>query len=310
MKTHKEPFWPGREVIYNIEDDWIFEGEEKFPELGNLTQKVQIAELEGFGKCLIMDGITQIGESVDSIYTEALVAPALLSSESRKKCLIIGGGDGAAARELLKQKDVEFVRLVDISETVVKKTQEFIPSFWNGCQNDPRLEIKIADAFAEIEKMGEKGEKFDIIVMDLTDFSNEEYTPFSTSTADHLYTEKSLSSIRKILSSEGVFVAQAQELSPFSYEEHKRMAGLVSKAFPENPAYSYRIFIELFGCWESFIMASPKKGWNPLESMRSIGKNDAILANIGVAADDRQAYLEYLKSMFALPPNLSKKIAD
>jgi len=306
---HQEPLWPGREVIYDLKNDWVFDHTESFPKLDNLTQRVQIGDFEGFGRCLVIDGITQIGEAIDKIYTDALIYPPMILSKSRKKWFIAGGGDGAAAREILKSNNVEKIELVDISKTVIEKTQEFIPSFWNNCQKDKRLDIKIDDVFLEAKKIKNEGKKlFDVVVMDLTDFSNEEYTPFKHSTADHLYTEEGLRNFHDILSPEGIFVVQSQELSIFSHEEHKRTLNILKKIFPEKSVFSYRIFIELFNCWQSFIITSPKANWNPLENLTSNKNTNAILSDMGIAKNDQGTFIEYLKSMFALPPEIKNKL--
>ena len=67
-----------------------------------------------------MDGTVQLTEVIDPVYTAALVSAAL-RVDARRRWLIIGGGDGATAREALRFADTESVHLVDISRTVINR---------------------------------------------------------------------------------------------------------------------------------------------------------------------------------------------
>ena len=64
-----------------------------------VQSRVQIGDFEEFGRGLLIDGTVQLTEVSDPIYTPALVFPAALLAASRARWLIIGGGDGATARE-------------------------------------------------------------------------------------------------------------------------------------------------------------------------------------------------------------------
>lgn len=145
--VHVESVGPGRRLLLKQKGPWLFEGEERFPTLDGIQQRVQIGEFEEFGRGLVIDGATQLAEAIDAAYTTALVFPAALLADSRRRWLILGGGDGAAAREALRFRDTESVQLVDISRLVIDVTQKLIPSFWAGCQHDQRLDICTCDAW-------------------------------------------------------------------------------------------------------------------------------------------------------------------
>src|SRR5262245_24429510 len=189
--VHMESVGPGRRLLLQRKGPWLFEGEEQFPTLGGIRQQVQIGEFEEFGRGLVIDGATQLAEAIDATYTTALVFPAALLASSRRRWLIIGGGDGAAAREALRFRDTQSVQLVDISRMVIDQTQKLIPSFWAGCQHDQRLEIFTRDAWEILRGMAARRELADVMIFDLTDPEEAAYTPFSESSADHLYTEAS-----------------------------------------------------------------------------------------------------------------------
>lgn len=255
---HVEKAGRGRGIVHRLKGPWLFEGTEEFPELGGMKQTAQIGEFEEFGRGLVIDGMAQLAEAIEPTYTTTLVFPAALMADSRKRWLIAGGGDGAAPREALSFRDTEHVKLVDISPAVIAKTQKLIPSFWGGCQADPRLEIITRDVFAVMREMAAHGEQVDVLISDLTDPEDPEYTPFAESTADHLYTEEGLRLFAECLAPNGVFAMQAQELSLIRWQGHRRLRQMLNMAF--SHVYSYRIFIEFFGYWESFLVAS-NRGW-------------------------------------------------
>ena len=64
-------------------------------------------ESKGFGKVLILDKDVQSTERDEYIYHETLVHPAMLTHPEPKRVLIVGGGEGATLREVLKHPTVE-----------------------------------------------------------------------------------------------------------------------------------------------------------------------------------------------------------
>ncbi|MGJ8672380.1 polyamine aminopropyltransferase [Rubritalea sp.] len=69
--------------------------------------------LTGNLRCYI-NGHIQFSANDEHIYHEQLVHPAFLINQSAKRVLILGGGDGMAAREVLKYPHVEEIVLVDL----------------------------------------------------------------------------------------------------------------------------------------------------------------------------------------------------
>ena len=67
-------------------------------------QRIQIFDSYTYGRVLALDGIVQLTEKDESAYSEMMVHPAINSLKHPKNILIIGGGDGAVAEELLKYK--------------------------------------------------------------------------------------------------------------------------------------------------------------------------------------------------------------
>src|SRR5262249_60074794 len=78
-------------------------------------QKIEIVEFTDFGKALLLDGALQSVEDDEYIYHEALVQPAMCLHANPRRVIIIGGGEGACAREVLSHPCVEQVVMVHLA---------------------------------------------------------------------------------------------------------------------------------------------------------------------------------------------------
>lgn len=284
---------------------WLFEGEESFPALGGLRCCVQIGDFDEIGRTLVIDGTVQLSEVIDPVYTTSLVFPAALLAPSRRRWLIVGGGDGAAAREALRFRDTELVRLVDVSRVVIEQTQALIPSFWAGCQRDSRLEIITRDATRVMAEMVDREEQVDVLVYDLSDPSTDDITPFSESPADDLYSEAAFRAASRCLRPGGVFVAQMAELSQLQWRAHARGRRLLSRVF--RHVHSYRTHIEPFGYSESWILASDHEGVG--DPTREVDV-DARLAELYTGDATGLYDGAWHRQLFTLPPWLRRTLSE
>lgn len=228
-------------------------------------QEIIIADLEDFGRSLILDGYIQSSEADEFIYHEFLVHPAMILHPSPRKVLIIGGGEGAVLREVLKHNSVEEATMVDIDEDVVKLSKEYLPMMHRNAFSDPRARVLIEDGKKYIE---ETSEKFDVVVLDLTD-------PYSSHIAQELYTVELYRRVYSILNDDGVIVTQAGS-SFFFRDTYNGVRNAIVKVFPY--IMEYQVWIPSFGYACNFILGSKShdpKAVNP-------EKVDEILAKRGV----------------------------
>lgn len=300
--THFEMVSPGRTLALKLERDWIFDGEERLPAPGDPVARIQIGDFTEFGRGLVIDGTVQLTETIDALYTTSLVFPAALAARRRARWLVLGGGDGATPREALRFRDAESVRLVDISRVVIERTQELIPSFWDGCQRDPRLALEVRDAWDALRETAARDERVDVLVYDLSDPGNAETNPFTESAADRLYSAEAFRLAARCLGQDGVFVAQMAELSGVRSDDHFRAREALARVF--RHVYSYRTHVEPFGYSESFIVASNREdGWDPSRGDRV----EATLAEV-YTHDWRSAYSgRWHEHLFTLPPSLDAR---
>ncbi|MEM7552456.1 MAG: polyamine aminopropyltransferase [Bacteroidota bacterium] len=117
---------------------------------------------------LFINGNQQLSSLDEELYHEPLVHPVMKLAKEHKKILVLGGGDGAAVRELLKYPEIESIKLVDLDPvmTDLGKENEILLSINEGALNDPKVEIINQDGFKFLE---EENDFYDVIIIDLPD---------------------------------------------------------------------------------------------------------------------------------------------
>lgn len=89
----------------------------------------------------------------------------LNSHPNPERVLIVGGGDGGVAREVIKHPQVTVVHQVEIDDRVVELSKQYLP--WMACGfNNPKLQLHIGDGF---EFLKTHCEEFDVIITDSSD---------------------------------------------------------------------------------------------------------------------------------------------
>ncbi len=208
-------------------------------------QDVQIVETPAYGKMLVLDGLVQSSEDDEHVYHEALVHPGMIAHPNPKTALIIGGGEGATLREILRYHSIERVTMVDIDGELVEACKTHLPEWHQGSFDDPRTEVVIGDGRAYLETTERT---FDIVICDITDFLDH-------GPAMRLYTREFYELIASRLSPDGVLIVQALETAISDDEEHAMLVRTIGEAFPI--VRSHLTFVPSFGFPWGFITASP-----------------------------------------------------
>lgn len=212
-------------------------------------QEIVLAELDGFGRTLIIDKFVQSTELDEYLYHESLVHPAMVLHPNPRRVLIIGGGEGAALREVLKHSTVEEAVMVDIDDVVVEFSKKYLEFIHRGSFYDPRVEVIIMDGFEYVRKTGEK--RFDVVILDLTD-------PYVSEIAKPVYSSESIKEVYRILSDDGVIATQAGN-SFFYDKSYNYVLNNIRMFFKYTT--EYWVWIPSFGYACNFIVGS--KTQNP-----------------------------------------------
>jgi spermidine synthase len=118
---------------------------------------------------LFLNGNLQFSSTDEYRYHEALVHPAMIVSNSPKRVLVLGGGDGLALREILKYPSVERVTLVDLDPEMTKLSNRFplLARLNQQSFSDPRVQVINEDAFIWVEQTNEP--LYDAAIVDFPD---------------------------------------------------------------------------------------------------------------------------------------------
>ena len=159
-------------------------------------QRLRVFENPRYGRVLTLDGVVQVTEGDEFIYHEMLSHVPILAHGAAKRVLIIGGGDGGMAREVLRHRAVEHVTMVEIDAGVVEFSKQYLPAISAGAFNDPRLKLVIADGAAFVR---DSTEQFDVVISDSTD-------PIGP--GEVLFTDTFYGHVKRRLATGGIFVTQ------------------------------------------------------------------------------------------------------
>jgi len=129
-------------------------------------QAIEVHDTVPFGKLFRLDGHFMTSERDEFFYHENLVHLAALTHPRPESALIVGGGDGGSAEELLKHPSIRAVTLAEIDSAVVDVARRYLAAVHRGALDDPRLTLEIGDGFAYVRAATQR---FDLIVLDLTD---------------------------------------------------------------------------------------------------------------------------------------------
>lgn len=225
---------------------------------------------------LYLDGNIQFSSLDEYRYHEALVHPAMSLAKKREEILILGGGDGMAAREILKYPEVKSITIVDLDEAVTDlcKNNNLIKKINKNSLIDKKVRIVNEDAFGFLENTN-KG--YDLIIVDLPDPNNEALSK--------LYSTVFYRLIYRALNRGGITTIQST--SPyFANKAYWCIRKTVAHEFKNSSGYHANV--PSFGQW-GFTIAS--KGFIDF-------KNIKLRKDLKFLTDD------LMKSMFIFPKDV------
>ena len=128
-------------------------------------QELLITDTYEYGRVLMLDGAYQLTERDEFTYSEMMAHVPMCAHRNPENVMIIGGGDGAIMREVLKHECVKKCTLIDIDERVIACSKQYLP--FAGCAfSDARADVKCMDAMKYIR---ETEERYDVVIIDSTD---------------------------------------------------------------------------------------------------------------------------------------------
>jgi spermidine synthase len=230
---------------------------------------------------LFLNGNLQFSSRDEYRYHEALVHPALATLPGAKRVLILGGGDGLAAREVLKYPNVESITLVDLDArmTTLFRANRLLAAMNQGSLTSPKLKITNSDALIWLEK---NPDVFDLVLIDFPDPSNY--------SLGKLYSSAFYRLLEKHLSDRGLLVIQAT--SPF-YARKSYWCIVATLEDAGLKAAPYHAYVPSFGEWGYII--GGRRDYVPPQSF---------------PVATRYLTPDTLKTMFDFPADMSRVPAE
>ena len=253
-------------------------------------QHLVIFENPTWGTVLMLDGVCQLTTCDEFVYHEMMAHVPLMALAAPTRVLVIGGGDGGVLREVLKHPSVTKATLCEIDRAVVDLSLKHYPQVADGCFDDARADVVIADG---LEYVADTREKFDAIIVD----SSEPIGPSAV-----LHTRAFFTDCKRALKAGGILVTQNG--LPFLFPEHLRA--------------TTQIFASLFAASSPYMCTQPCYFGGPF-ALNAASDGDDLL---GVSAKTltsrmsrRRIEARYYTpaghlAAFALPGYVEKAIAE
>tara|TARA_B000000477_G_scaffold70722_1_gene59355 strand:- start:537 stop:1379 length:843 start_codon:yes stop_codon:yes gene_type:complete len=161
-------------------------------------QNILIFDSKYFGRILTLDKVIQITEFDHFYYSEMLSHIPIITHGKVKRVLIIGGGDGAIAHEVLKHNSIKEVFICEIDQDVINLSIKYLKKINFGSLKNPKVKIIIEDASQFIKRNNFKN-YFDLIIAD---------RPDPIGPGKNLFKIKFYKDIKNALSNSGIAVFQ------------------------------------------------------------------------------------------------------
>lgn len=273
------------EAIYRRMEKVLAAGRTRF-------QDYFIFQTGAFGKVLVLDKDVQSTERDEYIYHETLVHPAMLAHPNPRSVFIVGGGEGATLREVLRHPTVEKAVMCDIDDELVEMARRLLPEWHQGAFDDPRAQVVTEDARGWLEN---HPDTYDVIIVDLNDPVGQD------NPARMLFTVEFYELLKRRLNPGGLMAMQAGMILLTHHKMHPVVHNTVKQVFRHTR--SYRNYIPGFMLNFGFIVAS--------DAVDITGLSEGILETRIVERSLALRHLDaaFTEAMFVLPKDLKEAIA-
>lgn len=182
-------------------------------------------------RLLFLDGNLQSMKIGERELHETLVHPTMFAHPNPKHVAVIGGGEGATIREILKHETVESVTMIEVDEMLVDIAREHL-AYMNDCSDiigvadncfdDAKTTLIydnahtwFKDRYGKTATKGKAVEKFDVIILDAFEPKEEQAMYKDVAFMDSIYAAMSDDGVF------GIFVG-----APFSIHDPKPDVGV------------------------------------------------------------------------------------
>ncbi len=258
------------------------EVEEKIFETKSEYQKIEVYKSKKLGNILVLDEIAMFSEKDEFIYHEMLSHVPICTHADPKNILIVGGGDGGVAREVLRHEGVN-VDLVEIDEEVINVCKKYFQKV--VCEDNERLNVIIKNGMDFICGADEKS--YDIVLVDSTDPSD---------LSSELFDPAFYAQVNRVLKDDGLMALQGGSYW-MDLDGHKKILRTAANLFTIAMPYRYQMYCYPGVNW-NFILASKK--YHPTADI-NLQRADLLEGNRYYTSDIH-------KASFVVPKYIKKEL--
>lgn len=218
-------------------------------------QKIDFYKSDTFKTFFTLDDLMMVNQKDEFIYHDMIVHPAMATNPNIKRVLIIGGGDGGTAREVLRYKNIESVVMCEIDELVFRMCQKHLPQTASGVEEDSRMTLVFDDGLAYVRNS--EANSFDLILVDSTD-------PISV--GEGLFTTEFYNECYRVLSEDGILINQHE--SPYFEKyanEMKKSHNKIKEVFNIAEVYQFHMPTYPSGHW---LFGFASKKYHPITDIK------------------------------------------
>lgn len=220
---------------------------------------------------LYLDGFVQFSSDTEQNYHLCLADIPWVAASFRNKfpsrVLILGGGDGLAARNFLKNNSLKSVTLVELDPAMINlgTLHPLMRDYNKGSLSNPKVEVIVADAFRWVHENQEtlRG-RFDVIVVDFPAPKNL--------TLARLFSAEFYRSTFALLSPTGFISIQAGPSHSHGDPKGMTLSKVTSSILKTLESLNYYAFPYITTIdQEAFVLATKDKGFDMEGFSRKIG---------------------------------------
>jgi len=209
--------------------DIVYKNDSLLYEVNSKYQNIKVFKNELFGKILVIDDDLQLTDLDEHNYHEMIAHVPINFIPNTENVLIIGGGDGGTAREVLRHKNIKKVDQIEIDIEVVKTCKKYFPGL-SISYDDSRMNLIIENGSTWVDNnLILKKKYYDVIIVDSTDYS----------TAVSLFTHEFYNKLSKMLTKNGIMVFNNMSV-PWEVNEFKSTKKNLDKIY--KYAYPFQVF--------------------------------------------------------------------
>lgn len=227
-----------------------------------LTQHVEFLKTENYGTVLFLDKMVQTCDlpELEASFHETMVHVPLIEHHDPRRILVLGGGDGAIVREVVKHDNVEQCVLVELDNNIIELSKKHLPNCARVfLEDEPRLQIHYQDCIGYLDDAAEP-DSFDVVIVDLVDVLDAD----KRATRQALYSRDFYGAIKRALKPDGILITHVGGLLHTEKQVNREVFWEFAEVFPNARPLSVYVpifFLEWLFCvaakdtnfsWNSF----------------------------------------------------------